>query len=261
MQAIQPGKHHLQPQPKHLLLVGAIANLAIFSLPLVRYMFGYYSVFVHELGHAGAAWAFGYPAIPVFNFVHGGGYTMYFGPFWLLRLALLGLLGVYCRRWVKAHQGRLPLIMVLFWMAYLPPLLNGAWFRSIFDIMGHAGELMGAMLFCYCALSPHVKRPIFEKYLMIVLGIFMYMHSLHFCYQLCFDAEFIGNYLDPDSGIINDLVKLRDNNGWPFGFSVLLLLAINSLTLYWLVKLLRDYPYNVFGKAFRDFKKTLLARN
>ena len=60
---------------RRALLIGVGMAAIISAFPLTRFVFGYMGTLAHEFGHTVAAWLFGYPAIPAFNFQHGGGLT------------------------------------------------------------------------------------------------------------------------------------------------------------------------------------------
>lgn len=51
---------------------GFMIALVALLVPFLGFIFGYLGILVHELGHAVAAWMFGYPAVPAFDFQYGG---------------------------------------------------------------------------------------------------------------------------------------------------------------------------------------------
>jgi hypothetical protein len=55
--------------------VGGALALLTQVLPWLQLLVGYFVVLVHELGHALACWTFGFPSLPAFDFVYGGGVT------------------------------------------------------------------------------------------------------------------------------------------------------------------------------------------
>ncbi|MEB3226567.1 MAG: hypothetical protein VKJ86_12265, partial [Synechococcus sp.] len=58
------------------LISGSLLGLVLFFLPPTRFILNTFLTFVHEIGHAIAYWMFGYPAVPSFDFVFGGGITL-----------------------------------------------------------------------------------------------------------------------------------------------------------------------------------------
>src|SRR5205085_4916566 len=63
-----------------ILGIGLVLAIVITAIPFARFIFHPIIILVHELGHAVAGWLLGYPSIPSFDFVYGGGITPR-GPF------------------------------------------------------------------------------------------------------------------------------------------------------------------------------------
>lgn len=132
------------------LLQGGALAAAVAAVPFLSFVFSYLATLVHELGHTATAWLFGYPAIPAFDFVYGGGVSLHFDrSATLVALLVLGwgALLVYARR-----QGSpiLPLavLAVLWAVAAWTPL-----HELLMVAMGHGAELVFAGLFLFRALG------------------------------------------------------------------------------------------------------------
>jgi hypothetical protein len=84
-------------------IFGSLAMILafIFVLPSVAtsWPFGmisqgmsYMAVFFHEIGHTIFAWIYGIPAFPIFDFKHGGGYSVQIAErSWFAQIAIWGL--------------------------------------------------------------------------------------------------------------------------------------------------------------------------
>ncbi|PRQ04184.1 hypothetical protein ENSA5_10220 [Enhygromyxa salina] len=161
--------------------VGAGLALLASALPLPRFIFGYLTILVHEMGHALTAWLFGYPAIPTFDFTYGGGITLQGGRVWALLLVPLGLLawmGWQHRanpraRWAWGAAG------ALFMVVAVSPA-----HRHLIVLMGHGNELIIATVFIYRALSGAAIKLPAERPLYAACGLFIVFESLRFGFGL-----------------------------------------------------------------------------
>lgn len=139
----------------------------------------YMLIFFHEIGHTLMAWLFGYPAIPRFDFEHGGGYSHYYdrsfiilGLFWLCVAALAVKLykDMHYRLliWLCTGMG----LHILF---ALTPLHN-----IVISFMGHGTEvLIGG----FCMLrafwnTTEKSRGAAERWLNMIFGIFAQLHNM-----------------------------------------------------------------------------------
>lgn len=64
---------------RQALVVGTVLAVLIYAVPFTRFVLSYLAILVHELGHAAVGILFGYPSFPSFDFIYGGGITLYFG--------------------------------------------------------------------------------------------------------------------------------------------------------------------------------------
>src|SRR5688500_2816830 len=69
------GGGRIGPSELKVMGFGLAAAIVVYFVPLTRMMFSALVTLFHELGHAVVGWLFGYPSIPAFDFVYGGGIT------------------------------------------------------------------------------------------------------------------------------------------------------------------------------------------
>ena len=133
--------------------------------------------FFHEMGHSVTGWFYGAPTIPMFDFVHGGGWAyMPVGRLVPLLMLVWGLMGygIYLSyreyRWICSAL-------------FLGLLFNIAtaftpWHDNVFDFMGPGAEpVIGAFLLIR-ALYDLAPRGGAERFMNAMLGFAMPLHSL-----------------------------------------------------------------------------------
>jgi hypothetical protein len=161
--------------------VGALLAACTLASPLASYVFSYFTVLVHEMGHALVGWLYGYPSIPAFDFVYGGGVTSYAERVVILPLAVqLALLWL---AWI--FRGN-PVSRAL--------VLGGAAFygltawtpahEPVITAMGHGTELVIAGIFLHRALSGRACHHRAERLVYAFVGWFVTFENLHFAYHL-----------------------------------------------------------------------------
>jgi len=193
--------------PKKTMLIGAILAAVVSVLPFPRFVFGYLGTLLHEFGHATAAWAFGYPAIPAFNFQHGGGVTSINDRQWPLVLLLFAGLGWLLWRY-RAHRPAWPLLAIPA-AVYLALAITGV-HEIVITFMGHGMELTIAGVFLYRALSGSAVKVALERPLYAFLGLFLVLGEMRFAWGLTTSQEKRIEYGIELSGIPNDWLRIAD---------------------------------------------------
>jgi hypothetical protein len=197
-------------------LVAGLGLAVLVSLSgQVSFYLSYFVILVHELGHSALSWLFGFPAIPAFDFLHGGGVSVsstdrYFAIVWLLYGGLGWLLYRYRRNTLTMQVlVTTGIIYTIFAFSPIQDLLRVA--------MGHGFELIFAGMFCYRGLSGFACRYSIERPLYLMLGLFTSIYDLRFCWNLLFDPVSLDIYLQGKGGLIdNDLVRVaRDHLNVP----------------------------------------------
>ncbi|MDP6502192.1 MAG: zinc ribbon domain-containing protein, partial [Planctomycetota bacterium] len=89
------------------LAIGLALALSVSFIPLLGPTLSSLTILVHEIGHAATSWLFGYPAIPAFDFSHGGGISSHFGrSTFILIILLLAQVGlIFAARKSKRLMG------------------------------------------------------------------------------------------------------------------------------------------------------------
>jgi hypothetical protein len=177
--------YSLDPTGKNILLVGAITGFLLCLTPWIRFILSYLVIIIHELGHTVAGWLMGYPSIPSFDFIYGGGITFQFSERWafipLVIYSGLGGLVYYFRR------NRLTLITLVI-VALLYTLIYFTRLSQLFVIsMGHGLELLFIGIFLYRAITGWSCQQPGERSLYGILGFFILFYDLNFARQLLFD--------------------------------------------------------------------------
>ncbi len=191
-------------------LEAAIAGLVLAMLMLlsqqVTFIFSYFITLVHELGHAFTAWSFGYPAIPAFDFLYGGGLTVNLSRLPLLVTLLYAALAFLVYRY-RHNPLTLKLLLVfigLYTCTAFTPL------HSILQIaMGHGFELLFAGIFLYRGLSGYGCRYSIERPLYAMLAFFTTFRGINFSWRLLVDRTYRLIYEEGKGGLLDhDFVRL-----------------------------------------------------
>ncbi len=185
--------------------VGLAAAILIFFFPFWKYVFSAFITLVHEFGHAVFGWMFGYPTIPAFDFVYGGGVAIHFDRSVKLLLIYLALYGAlfYVFRKNRMTQIILGVCLVIYCIFAFTPV-----HQILILFMGHGMELTFAGLFLYRALSgSSVINPL-ERPLYAFVGFFTNFRDVGFAYNLLYDPATRSRYMEGKGGLTNDFVRL-----------------------------------------------------
>ncbi len=192
-----------------VIIIGTILGLILNFVPFLHFIFGYFSILTHELGHAMFAWIFGRFAIPSFDFLFGGGVTMIYdramGFEWFATIALAILL-------ILSWRNNLRMIWLTgFSVVYLYLMCSHA--DEVLGIfMGHGSELIFAGIFLYRGISSYACSHEAERYAYMMLGAFMIFHAMGFAHGLLFDKYKIMEYYEGKGGLLdNDFVRIADD--------------------------------------------------
>ncbi|MBW4551464.1 MAG: hypothetical protein KME35_10190 [Aphanocapsa sp. GSE-SYN-MK-11-07L] len=208
-QANEPVKiqfQRLDPSSLRAIAAGLFLSLLLIASGRLSFLFGYLVTVVHELGHTACAWFFGYPAIPAFDFMFGGGVTMHGDRHliivWLIYLGFGGLAYFYRRNRLTS---RFLLGLIITYTIFAFTAIH----NMLFVIMGHGFELLFAGIFLYRGLSGFGCRHSIEQPLYGMVGFFIVFYDLRFSWRLIADPIARAVYEQGKGGIIdNDLVRL-----------------------------------------------------
>jgi hypothetical protein len=203
---------NLTPQPIDIegwksLAAGIFISIFMLNSQQLVFIFGYLNIIIHELGHAFTAWLFGYPAMPAFDFVYGGGVTSILEERSSTIVLLIGSAIAYLFYLARHNHftikflGGLVTLYTICFFSQVPEVLR------IF--MGHGFELIFAGIFLYRGISGFACRYHIERPLYATLGLFTIFYEMGFARKLTFDISYRAMYEYGKGGLIdNDFVVL-----------------------------------------------------
>jgi len=158
----------------------AIAGLS-FGIPFLRHTFSTLMILVHEMGHCIFNWLFGYPSVPAFDLVYGGGVALSFQ-----RSSMILVVSyVFLAFLVSVYRKRISTVVFVATAGVIHAIL--AFTRAhqvVILFMGHGTELAIAGIFFYRALSGAAVVHSAERPLYAAIAIFMVLSNLSFAYGL-----------------------------------------------------------------------------
>jgi len=191
-----------------ILAYGLAAAIVVYAIPFTRFVFSAIVTLFHEFGHAVVGWLMGYPSLPAFDLVYGGGITQH-GQFHLsIALAIAG--GIGYLGWRFRDDRTIVVALAVFFIVWLF-FVSTEWRRDLaFSAAGHVSEFVIAGIFFYQALagvgwrSPEVERP-----LGAFVAFFVQINSMGFAWRLMHDLDFLEWYKQGKGGMLmNDLESI-----------------------------------------------------
>ncbi|MDO8736882.1 MAG: hypothetical protein Q7K29_07340 [Thermoleophilia bacterium] len=187
-------------------LAGGFAGALFVSLiPFLQYIFSFFSILVHEMGHALAGWLFGYPSIPSFDFYYGGGVTLHQSRFLFLNgvvFLLFAVLGYMVRR------SRVMLALVAAAAGVYAMLAITFWHEVLIIGLGHGTELIIAGIFIYRAASGSSILQSAERPVYAFIGFLVVIQNIVFNYSLVTSNSFRFEYEYAKGGMEMDYSRL-----------------------------------------------------
>jgi hypothetical protein len=199
------------PSELRILGFGLAAAIVVYWIPFTRFVFSAIVTLFHELGHAVMGWLMGYPSIPAFDFVYGGGLTPH-GEFRRSIVIAIAVVFAYLAWLFRENRKSLMIIGAIFlvWLFFV----TREWRReTIFAAAGHGGELILAGIFFYKALSgTGWRHPEFERPLGAFVAFFVQINTTLFAWRLLHDAAFLDWYREGKGGaLMHDLEVIALN--------------------------------------------------
>jgi hypothetical protein len=235
-----------------MLLVGPTVALLAFLLFWPRWIFSVFSTLVHEMGHAIFGWTFGYPSLPAFDLVWGGGVTVHIdrSPILLVIIYLLlaGLIFLYRRNTAAVVTIAVIAAVHLFCTLTKYHVL-------IMIAMGHGTELLIGGLFIYRSLSGRAIIHYAERPLYAIIGFFMVFSNLAMSYRLLTSWYERGAYAGAKGAHMEmDFVRIaRDLLNWKLSSVALLffILAVVTPIAAYLAFRYERYIHSALAKLLR----------
>lgn len=199
------------PAELKILGFGLAAAIVAYWIPFTRTVLSAIVTLFHEFGHAVMGWLMGYPSIPAFDFVYGGGITPH-GEFRRSIVIAIAVIFAYLAWLFRENRKSLVIIGAIFlvWLFFV----TREWRReTIFAAAGHGGELILAGIFFYKALSGTGWRaPEFERPLGAFVAFFVQINTTLFAWRLLHDAAFLDWYREGKGGaLMHDLEVIALN--------------------------------------------------
>lgn len=197
---------------------GTLAAVLVYIMPLVGSLLRSLVTLFHEVGHAVAGWLLGYPSVPAFDLVYGGGFT-HQGT-WRIAIVLLLAGGFAYLLWLFRENRRAVVLIVSVMVVWLF-FVSAEWRRELLiGAAGHLSEFILAAIFFYKALSgTGLRNPEIERPVAAFIAAFVTINSVGFAQRLRSDAEFVAWYREGKGGMLmNDLesvaLDLKIHFGW-----------------------------------------------
>ncbi len=180
-----------------VLTAGLAIAAVVFAIPILKHIFGTLMVLVHEMGHMIFGWVFGYPSLPAFDLVYGGGITLHTARSTLLLIVIYVLLGFLIFSFRRNTSAVILLLIVtaihvLFTVTRLH--------ETTILFMGHGTELLIAGIFFYRALSGAAVVHFVERPLYAAIAFFILFSDLSFAYRLMTSPFARAEYADAKGG-------------------------------------------------------------
>ncbi|AFY37714.1 hypothetical protein Lepto7376_1362 [[Leptolyngbya] sp. PCC 7376] len=194
--------------------IGLGIGVAIFVIPFSRFILNTFLTFVHELGHAVAFWAFGYPAVPSFDFIFGGGITLALNQVGILVAVVYILLGYIAFLYRRNSRTLILLggLAVLHLLCLISP-----WHQAAITMMGHVAEILAVFICGYFALGRYFCYVGGEQTMYAMLSGFSFLENCSFFGKLMFSDTFRITYRVGKGGLLDNDLVLLSNVHFPLG--------------------------------------------
>jgi hypothetical protein len=218
----------------------------------VKWTFSVLEILVHEMGHTIFGWIFGYPSLPAFDLVWGGGVTLHVdrsNALLLLIYALLvGLIVIY-------RRNRFAVAVIAIIIAFHLFCSFTKYHSLLIIAMGHGTELVIGGLFIYRALSGRAIIHYVERPLYSTIGFFIVFSNIAMSYKLVTSWYERGAYAVAKGGHMEmDFIRIaRDHLNWKLSSVALVFLIFSVLTPFiaYLAVRYEQYIYSILIKLFR----------
>jgi len=191
------------------LALGLFLAVAVMGSSILSYFSGMITTMIHELGHSAGGWLYGYPSVPSFDFIYGGGVTLQHERAWWLAAGVALLLVWFM---FKYRRNRVTLLLLAGMLAAYTVTALTPSHQGFILAMGHGAELLFAGVFLYRALSGSKISHAFMRPVYAFISLFVILDNLRFSYLLAFDDTHRYHYESVSAmGFQMDFSRLADN--------------------------------------------------
>ena len=187
--------------------------------------------FFHELGHTAVSWMFGIPAIPMFDFKNGGGYSLLITehsiPAQIAVLCAAAYILYYQREMIYPFAMRAAIILLIIFGV----IGFTDFHEDVILFMGHgAVAILGSFMLARGIYGVFLTRPE-ERWLNVFVGTFFILDQIKMCNALMHDVEYQMFYETQKGGHgMGDLSRIANNHLWSQD-SVALFTMIFTITM------------------------------
>lgn len=173
-----------------VLILGTLMAAGVLASEKATAVLGFLLTFIHELGHAVAGWSFGYPSLPSFDIVYGGGVTVMAQRSAMLLVLIFTVWAWLAWRFRHNRRTRLALFIAL-------PIYAMVAFTPAHQLIilwsGHGAELVFAGVILYKAVSGTAKYQL-ARPLYAFLSLFLIADDIRFAWLLSSRTAFRQGY-------------------------------------------------------------------
>lgn len=230
------------------IMTGGFLAALLLNLPMINALYGYgeglariisfkwggtalgmIGTMFHEIGHTLLSWFYGYPAVPAFDFIHGGGVSLQLGDQSYIIFAVFQLLllaGIVNFRGQLRNQFLLAAVMVFGLLTAFDPVHH----EVVVVAAGHIAEIGVAAFFLFRAWMDFAPFGMAERVLNAVIGWGLILQSLLFDWGLLRLPELREIYARQKGGDgFGDFDRLADLTMTPFNTVVWFFIALAFL--------------------------------
>lgn len=174
--------------------------------------FSYIDTMFHEVGHVIFNWLYGYPSLPAFDFVHGGGFAPSWDRSWIVQIGVWGGLGYLLYIFYQERH------MVLFFA--LGGFVAVGVLTSLFETLREAivlfmgigsSAVVGSLFMARGYHNVLLTRPA-ERWLNPFIGMHMVYGQIMIGWKLMYDPYFTQFYTAQKGGHrFGDLHRIQDS--------------------------------------------------
>ena len=181
--------------------IGLALAIIAHAIPFTTFIFHPINTLVHELGHAIAGWLLGYPSVPSFDFMYGGGITPHGAHQIAIALVVAG--GFAYLGYIFRDNRRTVALISACFLVWL--FIEASEWRRLLVVSaaGHVSECVFAGIFLYMAIAgvgwrmPEVERP-----LGAFVAFFLEITMIRFCLDLMRNEDFLESYKQGKGGML-----------------------------------------------------------